>query len=151
LEDLGPILIESGFNPHFIRLDFDHRTFGRRLIGELVGQLTSGDVILFDGAEQLSSMVKIQPDKVWVKSALDQNWAQVLQQRGFARTMRSHQSTLASQGLPSSNQLLLGYPIQAITHPQNAFTSKRIVPGAHVADSCFDQRVFIDSHRCAGP
>src|SRR5690242_2407785 len=56
LEDLGPILIESGFNPHFIRLDFDHRTFGRRLISELVGQLTNGDVILFDGAEQLSPL-----------------------------------------------------------------------------------------------
>ncbi|HWI59580.1 MAG TPA: hypothetical protein VNZ22_20295 [Bacillota bacterium] len=53
LEDLEPRLRERGFGTHFLRLDAEHRSFPPGAIEALRAQLTTRDILLFDGAEQM--------------------------------------------------------------------------------------------------
>jgi hypothetical protein len=54
LEDLEPMLVERGFTIKRLRLDEEHRAFDRGLLNSFCSELNQRDVILFDGAEQLS-------------------------------------------------------------------------------------------------
>jgi ABC-type cobalamin/Fe3+-siderophores transport system ATPase subunit len=54
LEDLEPRLNEHGFGTCRIRLDEEQPRFAAGLMRNLFTQLTSADILLFDGAEQLN-------------------------------------------------------------------------------------------------
>jgi hypothetical protein len=54
LEDLAPALSAIGFNVVRLRLDDRNRTFPRGFLSRFLGELSKRDVILFDGAEQMS-------------------------------------------------------------------------------------------------
>jgi hypothetical protein len=56
LESLQFRLEELGFGTRLIRLDEEHRTFERRFLKALYSQLTSRDIILLDGAEQMNAL-----------------------------------------------------------------------------------------------
>ena len=56
LEDLELRLRADGFGTRFIRLDEAHRSFDRSMLQTLFASLTSRDIILFDGAEQMNSI-----------------------------------------------------------------------------------------------
>lgn len=57
LEDLAPRLMEKGFGIRALRLDRENRSFSREILRRLEAELTARDIVLLDGAEQLS-MVK---------------------------------------------------------------------------------------------
>jgi hypothetical protein len=54
LEDLEPRLREQGFGPRFIRLDEETPRFAPGAIRRLFAGMAATDILLFDGAEQLS-------------------------------------------------------------------------------------------------
>jgi hypothetical protein len=54
LEDLEPMLVPRGFTIKRLRPDEEHRAFDRGFLNDFFGRLNQRDVILFDGAEQLS-------------------------------------------------------------------------------------------------
>lgn len=54
LEDMEEGLKKFGFNIRRMRLDDRNRKFARRLFDQLLCEVTTADVILFDGAEQMS-------------------------------------------------------------------------------------------------
>ncbi len=56
LEALAPRLAALGFQPHPIRLDEEHPRLDRGVLDRLCRQLGPGDVVLLDGAEQLSRL-----------------------------------------------------------------------------------------------
>lgn len=56
LEDLEPRIIALGFNIIRLRLDDQARSFPRGFLNRLFAGLTERDVILFDGAEQMSRL-----------------------------------------------------------------------------------------------
>jgi hypothetical protein len=53
LENLAPRFQSRGFRTHFLRLNAEHRNLPPEEI-ELLQNLSSGDLLLFDGAEQLT-------------------------------------------------------------------------------------------------
>lgn len=57
MDELQPRIAAAGYTVKRIRLDESHPTFSRRFLDDFAGQIRSGDVILFDGAEQMSAMV----------------------------------------------------------------------------------------------
>jgi hypothetical protein len=56
LEDLEPQLSERGFGTRFIQLRHEDPARRRHLVNRLAGTITTRDVVLFDGAEQLSGL-----------------------------------------------------------------------------------------------
>jgi hypothetical protein len=56
LEDLAPRLREAGFTPRPLRLDAESPRFEPGLLDAFFATLGAGDVILFDGAEQLGAV-----------------------------------------------------------------------------------------------
>jgi hypothetical protein len=56
IEDLQPRLRERGFGTRLIRLDADHRTFAPGFLRALFAEIASGDILLFDGAEQMNPL-----------------------------------------------------------------------------------------------
>ncbi len=54
LEDLEPVLGGLGFRVRRLRLDRETRSFSRRFLSSLFAALDKRDLLLFDGAEQLS-------------------------------------------------------------------------------------------------
>jgi hypothetical protein len=56
LEDMEPRLVALGFRVIHLRLDRETRSFERLFLRELFSTLSERDVILFDGAEQMSRM-----------------------------------------------------------------------------------------------
>jgi hypothetical protein len=56
LEDLGPHLAALGFGVIRLRLDRETRSFPAQRLKRLFDELSERDVILFDGAEQLSRL-----------------------------------------------------------------------------------------------
>jgi len=57
LEDLQSRLRERGFGTLCIRLDDEQRSFENGFLDSLFGGITDNDIILFDGAEQMSPLV----------------------------------------------------------------------------------------------
>lgn len=53
LEDLEPKLAEQGFATRLVRAPNQHASFPPGFIAQLASQVTSREIILFDGAEQL--------------------------------------------------------------------------------------------------
>jgi hypothetical protein len=56
LEDLEPRLIDCRFQLKRLRLDEDHRCFDRSFLNAFFANLSKRDLILFDGAEQMSRL-----------------------------------------------------------------------------------------------
>ena len=56
LEDLQERLSQTGFGTLCIRLDDEQRSFESRFLDSLFGGLTGNEIILFDGAEQMSPL-----------------------------------------------------------------------------------------------
>jgi hypothetical protein len=54
LEDLAPKLGELGFRTRLVRLDQEHPRFDAGFLPELVAGLTTKDILLFDGTEQMN-------------------------------------------------------------------------------------------------
>ena len=57
LEDLRPLLQERGFGTRFLRLDTDRHAFAPGFLRALFAQTPAGDILLFDGAEQMHPCV----------------------------------------------------------------------------------------------
>ena len=58
LEDLERRLIDRRFQPKRLRLDEDHRFFDRSFLNAFLADLSQRDIILFDGAEQMSRLAR---------------------------------------------------------------------------------------------
>jgi len=56
LEDLAPRMQKQGFRPLLIRLDADHPKLQRRLMSQLVPELSSRAIVLFDGVDRLNTL-----------------------------------------------------------------------------------------------
>lgn len=56
LEDMEPRLVALGFRVIHLRLDRETRSFERLFLRQLFATLSERDVLLFDGAEQMSRM-----------------------------------------------------------------------------------------------
>lgn len=56
IEDLEPRLVTLGFKPGHLRLDDTTRSFPRGFLKRFFAGLSERDVILFDGAEQMSRL-----------------------------------------------------------------------------------------------
>jgi hypothetical protein len=56
LEELQSKFLAWGFGTRLVRLDTEHPVFAAGFISKLVASLTPNDILLFDGAEQLSPL-----------------------------------------------------------------------------------------------